>query len=470
MIWYVLLVLHCFHPCWVQEPNIQQKMLRRFDLANVELSADGTAKFQRFGALMWDYFPYCSLLPLEEVQKEAELTDSQIEEIDSLRLKLSGEFQSIVAEFPNAPFNPESHSACESFYNESATEMRKILLPAQLERLQQIERQLAVRTQGFVPFLLQFAKAQDATLDSKRLQVVKDAAKKFSEEEIPKLERKCEKEIDSLYDVLTSNQRRKLEDLLSKRPLPTYGPDITLAQLKFAHSLTEELKERSLDWKDQSEYYMKAPIFRSRYDGKFEARTEGSLPGNFWWLEFANFISQTSTDQLPMPTGDLEVLKEIYSKAQQEEEQDWQDYQQRIESLEGQAASEANIAYHLRNEERHAKFVEDFSDALSPVGKQVLMDYYRRRSEVRYGVFASLLQGALGNEIELTSEQKSRLRQRIETVVSRLENEFRDTETAFQKAVFDVAGGDLERKYHDAMGEPMKHIQPTFVMLTGKLR
>ena len=348
--------------------------------------------------------------------------------------------------------------------------MLPCLLPAQLERLQQIERQLAVRTQGFVPFLLQFAKAQDATLDSKRLQVVKDAAKKFSEEEIPKLERKCEKEIDSLYDVLTSNQRRKLEDLLSKRPLPTYGPDITLAQLKFAHSLTEELKERSLDWKDQSEYYMKAPIFRSRYDGKFEARTEGSLPGNFWWLEFANFISQTSTDQLPMPTGDLEVLKEIYSKAQQEEEQDWQDYQQRIESLEGQAASEANIAYHLRNEERHAKFVEDFSDALSPVGKQVLMDYYRRRSEVRYGVFASLLQGALGNEIELTSEQKSRLRQRIETVVSRLENEFRDTETAFQKAVFDVAGGDLERKYHDAMGEPMKHIQPTFVMLTGKLR
>ena len=412
-------------------------------------------------------FPFNAILSYPEFQQEAELTVSQIEAVNDLSSRQQSDYREIQKQFPMGLRDPSSHPTMEAFFEEGKRELEGILLPVQWERLQQAERQLAIREQGFVPFIRSFLKAQGTAVSNETSQQLDQAVRVFREEKIPRLSRACEKQVAMLYDVLTKKQQRRLEEILSKRPLPSLGLDITLAQLQYAISMDEDFSELQADWKEQSKYFSSTPSFRSRVDGRFEAQQESSTVAGFWMMEFANFISQTTSDRFPVPTEDLNAIKTRFTAVQHAGNHDFKEYQAAVKTLEGKEAEAAYAAYHQRYEDRWETFAEDFYNLLSPVGRRVLLDYYTTRSQVRYGVFASLLTGPLGSEIELTEEQELRMREQIEVVIGNLKQEFREAEIDFHDSIFSILGKEIEQQYRESVGEPLQHVEPTFLVLLG---
>lgn len=449
------------------DPDIVQKLVRKYDDMHVSFAIDGSVHLEKGAISMMDYVPFGSLLLHDEVQKEIELSDSQSKEVARLSKKQATKFvQTIREQFPDAPHDPMSHGVCEAYYEESLAKLNEILLPPQFDRLEQIHNQLVIRSTGFIPFLITFADERELPIDLEKQEEVKQFVRTFREEGIPKLQKKCTREFDRLYDVLTRKQKRQLDEVLSRRNMPELGPDITLAQLKFALTMENDFSSIKSDWSDQSEYFAKIPSFSSLFDGTFAGTQQMPDQASFWIGEFEG-IARTTTDVLPVPEADLEAMKEFYVEFRHEEQVDSANHEMQMETQPGYQTKTAYLDYFKRYAARREKFATEFFELLSPVGKQVFLDFYAKRSDVRYGVFASLLNGPLGTEIELTAEQKEQLRKQIEKVISNLESEFREAEAEFQDSIFKITGKELEKKYREAVGPPMKHISPTFLMLTA---
>ncbi len=176
-----------------------------------------------------------SLLNMEQIQQELELIEPQIEQFRKLQVetqKRQGDLMRRMAK--DGVRQPDVMAAIQDELREmraqARTEAEKLLLPHQVERLQQVARQVRLQRRGTANGLIGSDLADELGLTDEQKEKLKERAKEIEAElqqEILRLRKKAEEKI---LGELTPAQQAKLEQLLGKQidVRPASRPNVSL--------------------------------------------------------------------------------------------------------------------------------------------------------------------------------------------------------------------------------------------------
>ncbi|MEX0643319.1 MAG: hypothetical protein WD468_11490 [Pirellulales bacterium] len=163
------------------------------------------------------------LVQREDVQQELQLIDEQRDKVDDViadaRQRIGDEMRDMFAEMRDlsdeerqARFG-EIRTRFEKFSQEADADLKKVLLPHQIERLKQIDVQQRIQQQGANALTAgDLADALNLTDDQRdKLEQRANEVRQELQEKIAKLRLEAR---DKMLDVLTSEQRAKLDSLM----------------------------------------------------------------------------------------------------------------------------------------------------------------------------------------------------------------------------------------------------------------
>lgn len=169
------------------------------------------------------------MLQMPQFENEIQLVDDQIQQLRQLRQEVARINRSVMSKYMpkpgERPSAPPDFQAMQAEMQEVQATIRKktqeglqqILLPHQLERLEQVQTQLSFRNQG-VAALAGDKLAETLSLTDEQRQQLREKQREYQQrlrEEIERLKQDLQDEIMS--DVLTISQTQKLKEMLGER-------------------------------------------------------------------------------------------------------------------------------------------------------------------------------------------------------------------------------------------------------------
>lgn len=160
------------------------------------------------------------LLTNENVQKELDLVDDQVEELKALQEEVQNEMRDMFSGMRDMdPSERESamedlRSKMESKMTDFQKRVDEVLLPHQQKRLKQLTVQSQSRGRGIGSGLLSDTVKKELDITSEQEEKMREAAEKAQEEyqaELRKLQSKFE---DRVLNQLTDDQRKKYKELV----------------------------------------------------------------------------------------------------------------------------------------------------------------------------------------------------------------------------------------------------------------
>lgn len=159
------------------------------------------------------------LLMREDVQRELEVTDDQIEELRELgrsggermdRQQLREEMEGLSDEERREKLQDLRQNRME----ESKARLKEVLLPEQIERLDQLAAQFAMRAGGQAMFRGQLAEQLGITDDQR--EELQKKAEELQQEFNKKMQQLRQEMQEKLLDQLSAEQRKKYRDMVGE--------------------------------------------------------------------------------------------------------------------------------------------------------------------------------------------------------------------------------------------------------------
>ena len=157
----------------------------------------------------------------EQMRKELEIVDYQVEKIEKLQTKLQEDVRELYADIRELPRQEQAEKYREAqekvreLYADAEKELGDILLPQQVERLEQVMTQMRMRggmsygLQGDLAKTLEITEEQQKQLREKAAAKNQELYKKYAE-----LRREMQQEL--LEEVLTEKQQKQLDELIGE--------------------------------------------------------------------------------------------------------------------------------------------------------------------------------------------------------------------------------------------------------------
>ncbi len=158
-----------------------------------------------------------ALLNDEDIQKEIELAGSQLEKIKQSQEEFSKRIQEQVGDLQDGRFEPGRMQGLGKLIKEmqedQRAKMESMLLPHQIERLQQISTQLHLNRAGAAEALANEKMMQMLEISDEQVERLRKRSKEIEQQLKEKVDQlKAEAQAELLKE-LTPNQRRKLDKL-----------------------------------------------------------------------------------------------------------------------------------------------------------------------------------------------------------------------------------------------------------------
>ena len=174
------------------------------------------------------------LVSREEVQQELQLVDEQQEEVaaiaDEVRTEMRDEMREVFSQMRDLSDEErrerfdEIRSRLESVNADMEKRLKKVLLPHQYERLKQIDLQTRLQQQGVVA-LTGGQLAETLGLSDEQREKLERRAAEVQQELQEKIQQLRVEARNKMLDVLTAEQRAKLESLMGDQfAMPDQGP------------------------------------------------------------------------------------------------------------------------------------------------------------------------------------------------------------------------------------------------------
>ena len=158
------------------------------------------------------------LLRREDVRKELELTDEQLEDLQSMNQERGGFDRRALREEMEGLSDEERRERFMEIRNERETEIKEklgeILLPFQVKRLEQISNQAASR--GGSRSLLNGRIAEKLKITDEQKDRIREKAEKLQKEFEAKLEKMRKTMQEEILEELSSSQRKEYEEMMGE--------------------------------------------------------------------------------------------------------------------------------------------------------------------------------------------------------------------------------------------------------------
>jgi len=160
------------------------------------------------------------LLQNDQVRKELEIVDDQVEQLTELQQKMREEMRELFSGMRelDAEQRQEAFAAAREKMGELQKEMQakadKILLPHQTERLKQIGLQMQLQSRGTSRSLMEGDLAETLNITEEQKNQLEEAAKQATEEMNEKIAAAREEARQKVLQALTPEQRAQLEKLI----------------------------------------------------------------------------------------------------------------------------------------------------------------------------------------------------------------------------------------------------------------
>lgn len=160
------------------------------------------------------------LLENEDVRKELEIVDEQVDKLTELRDKLREEMRSQFQGFRDLSEDErrtrfeEMRGKMEERAKEMQKEVDEILLPQQRERLAQISLQQRLQRAGTVDGLTSGELAEELGITEEQKKAMQEAAQAAEKELQEKIAKARAEARDKILDTLTSEQKEKIKKML----------------------------------------------------------------------------------------------------------------------------------------------------------------------------------------------------------------------------------------------------------------
>lgn len=457
--------------CDDSEVSIKDLMLHEYVVLTVDWDDSGRPALMRASAFMLEPFRHAYLVEQEEIQKELELTGSQINDIDKLFQRAYRSLGKLRETYPKLLDDPQSFSACRNFYDQNNDDLSEILIPTQADRLEQIYLRLELRRRGVIKFLSDVAPNLELTLSTKQLEKVKQIISQFNVLTVPELTRKCEDRYSRIFGVLDRRQRRLLDEFQAQQNIQT-SVDIIAGQLDYA------LQLESTNWKDgtledASDFLANAPVFRLYVDGRFEAKPSSSSVPMYWQLKLANefqsgSFSSARPDHLSVDPDDLASIQKEYANYQDEVARKSKEFQDTAQTAPESEMPHLRATLQTEMEIASENLTDAFFESLSSESERNLKELYMREAGRSYGPVALILVGPLGSQLEVTDPQKEAIRKAARQALDEISEELAEAEEQLLRDVNDVIGSENEKKLKEALGPRLQHVTPNLTVLTSQ--
>ena len=155
------------------------------------------------------------------VQKELEIADYQMEQIDKLQAKLQADVQELYADIRKSPREEQQEQyrhvqdKIKEIYRDGESQLKEILIPQQIQRLEQVSVQMRMR--GSVAYGLRGELAEKLGLSDEQQKLLQEkAAEKNRELHKKYAELRAEMQKELLEEVLTDKQQKQLKDMIGE--------------------------------------------------------------------------------------------------------------------------------------------------------------------------------------------------------------------------------------------------------------
>lgn len=166
-----------------------------------------------------------SLLSNKNVQSELNLVDEQVQQLRDVQKKFSERMREVTAEMrgDGGKFNLDQdmikklREVSQEIKEQKKDEMEGLLLPEQLDRLNQVSLQMKMKQQGTVNALGSKEVAEALGLTKEQVEELREKSKEISLEVRKEIEQIREKARKKLLKELTEDQQEKLEALMGDK-------------------------------------------------------------------------------------------------------------------------------------------------------------------------------------------------------------------------------------------------------------
>lgn len=426
---------------------------------------DGTLQTSEFWTEVYQLLPRDEYLQMPEVQRELELTDGQLADIKQLQQETRIANTKLERTFTVGQ-EELLRQEKQALVKEAGEKLNAIFIPEQVERFVEIAERLEMRQKGVLKYLKENADDWKLQVSEQQWKELESEITAFAASEFPKLNDFCKETFQVLYDPLNAKQRERLEQELGRQPDVEVFAELRLAQLRYTLQIQDSYSEQDKKQAKQLDYFANAPTFVSNPNGRIEVKQRSQNPNMFWLSEHGNFIANATVDTFPLPEDDLAMLKQRYEKFRQDRFSAQADWQTRMQDAPLDQRREWHAMQAKAMDDLLDSWVADFFRKLSPVGRQVFLDYYHQRSQLNYGIVATLVFGPLGERLELSEKQKDQILGQIDGVIESIDQECQRVEDRLFRTVYDVLGKKNARLIKQRLGERPKHVHPNLMVLT----
>lgn len=164
-----------------------------------------------------------SLAQNSDVQKEIELVDYQLDQIEEINQEFSKRMQERMAELRDEQGNLRLDNASDlaewsqKIAAEKRKRMQEVFLPHQLDRLQQISLQNQLKRRGQSGLLNDAKVKEQLGITDEQQKAISERAEKVQKKLEEDIERLREKARESILEELNSDQRKKLKEMMGDR-------------------------------------------------------------------------------------------------------------------------------------------------------------------------------------------------------------------------------------------------------------
>ncbi len=159
-----------------------------------------------------------SLVNNDSVQKEIELIDEQLEQLNQLRSEFSKKISAQMNDFTSGGFDGARGDQIKQLVTQlkaqQQEQMSQILLPHQLDRLKQIALQVQMQRAGNMETLTSQKIAEALEIDEDQKQQLEDRAKEIKAKLDARIARLKEQAREELFRELSPSQRKKLKEMM----------------------------------------------------------------------------------------------------------------------------------------------------------------------------------------------------------------------------------------------------------------
>ena len=369
---------------------------------------NGTPVAQTHHIVVQEFYKAQMLLEQAEVQRELELTGSQVRDLESLRGKASRHWPKL-----NDPSDRGEMSSWNvlKIRQENLKERDQILLPHQIDRLSQIENRIEMRHLGMVPYLVQNSGDWEMELDERQVNGLRERLKLRFQEATPEILEALSAMEEEIASTLTDAQRRTLDAHVRYQQgvFPIENIDIVRAQWQYA--LDRDVPNTvPIDdpMRRHLVVFSAAPEFSTGIDGQFAGQPCGQNVTSFWLNEF-RLISHELREPLPIPADDRDALKLQFSDMKEAVCGIFESHKLDPNASELEKKT-AEMSQRTAVEEMWEQWIQSFPKTMSPEGRTAFFDYYEARCSRQYGKIGSLLIGPLSHELQLILQLHDELR------------------------------------------------------------